>query len=214
MPLTPAAFADSRRYAFHVCGAVNFDAIRRSRTLRSAASILTGTEHAYLLRGRRDQTLNIALNGTLVQVRDHKPLIPANVELVDGCSLDDFIQELNSRVFLWAGTEAGPCASGRNHIRKYQAEGSVFILRTPTRKLFDLNGIESLEITFCNSGSARQNQGQRAKRGRSTFIRLDSATRQPGETVEVTFRKLAHLPLETEYAEDLSGPWLPLAADA
>lgn len=212
MSLTLETFVNSRRYAFHVCGAVNFDAIRKTRTLRSAQSILLGTDHENLLRGRRQRTEEVSINGAMIQLRDHKPLIPANIEFVDSYSLEDFIDELNARVFLWAGTEAGPCESGRNHIRKYQAEGSVFIIRTPTRQLIAVNGEEHLEITFCNSGSARQNQGQRAKRGSSTFMQLEIANRQPGETVEITFRGQAHLPAEAKYAKNLSGPWLSLDA--
>jgi len=157
---------------------------------------------------------SVLISGKPVQIRDHKPLIVANMELIDSYSLSDFIRELNSRVFLWAGTEAGPCISGRNHIEKYQSEGDVFILRTPTRSLLELNGVDKLEITFCNSGSARQNNGIRAKRGRSTFMRLENTTRKPGETVEITFPGTAYLPAETEYAKELTGPWLPVVADA
>ena len=214
MPVTPAAFVNSRCYAYHVCGEVNFEAIRSSRTLRSARIILDGTAHDSLLLGKRNQTQNVIINGSTIQIRDHKPLIFANIELDQSCSMSEFIQELNSRVFLWAGTEIGPCKSGRNHIQKYQAEGNVFILRAPTRNLIELNDIDSLEITFCNSGSARRNNGQRAKRGRSTFMRLDQATRQPGEIVEITFLNSARLPRETEYSRELNGPWLPLTIDA
>ena len=214
MPITPAAFVTSRRFAFHVCGAVNFDAIRKSRTLRSAQLILAGSAHEYLLQGRRDQTLSVPLSNGTVQIRDHKPLIRANMELVDGYSFDDFIQELNSRVFLWTGTEAGPCNSGRNHINKYLSEGSVFILRIPTKQLFEINGVENLDITFCNSGSARQNKGIKAKRGRSTFMNLSAASRNPGDAVEITYKGSAQLPVGAKYAEKLSGPWQPLTADA
>jgi hypothetical protein len=214
MPITPAAFVNSRRCAFHICGAVNFKAIRKSRTLLSAERILSGSGYDHLLQGKRDRTVEVRTDGGTVQVRDHKPLIQANIELVDGYSFDDLIQELNSRVFLWAGTEAGPCDSGRNHIGKYASEGDVFILRTPTRELIELNELQNLEITFCNSGSARQNQGNKAKRGRSTFMKLAAASRPPGKIVEIAFQGLAKLPAETKYAKVLSGPWLPLAADA
>jgi hypothetical protein len=168
-----------------------------------------------LLRGKRSKTVTVNIDGQTVQLRDHKPLILANIEFVDLHSLDEFIEELNSRVFMWAGTEAGPSSkSGKKHIEKYQKEGSVFILRAPTAKLLELNGTEHLEITFCNSGSARQNDGALAKRGRSTFMRLEQASRMPGDVVELTFKTSALLPPETEYARSLAGPWLPIAADA
>jgi hypothetical protein len=214
MPITPIAFVNSRRFAFHVCGAINFESIRRKRTLRSASEILEGTAHQHLLQGKRSQTKTVDVSGNPFQIRDHKPLILANIELLDSCSLNDFINELNSRVFLWAGTEAGPCTSGKNHIRKYQDEGDVFIFRTPTRRLLELNSVENLEITFCNSGSARQHAGIRAKRGHSTFMALENATQRPGDVVEITFRRSALLPAETEYAKELTGPWLTIATDA
>jgi len=81
-------------------------------------------------------------------------------------------------------------------------------------QLLASNGITNMEITFCNSGSARQNLGNKVIRGRSTFMNLAAASRQPGETVEITFKGTAQLPQETEYAKELSGPWLHLAADA
>jgi len=166
------------------------------------------------LRGRRSETVAVSINGRQIQVRDHKPLIPANLELHDGYTLDDFIGELNSRVFLWAGTEKGPCESGKRHIAKYQAEGETFILRVPTSRLFAENTARALEVTFCNSGAARYHTGQRAKRGRSTFVELGAATRSPGDVVEFTFKHSVALPRETQYAKALSGPWLPLANDA
>lgn len=214
MPITPSAFVTSRNYAFHVCGAVNFDAIRTTRMLLSAKNILSNSGYGHLLQGRRDRTVEVRTDGGTVQVRDHKPLIQANLELIDGYLFDDFIRELNSRVFLWAGTAAGPCRSGKNHIGKYASEGAVFILRVPMRSLLELNGFENFEITFCNSGSARQIQGKKVKRGRSTFMKLATSNRLPGEVVEITFAGSALLPIETEYARELSGPWLPLAADA
>ncbi|MBX9899879.1 MAG: hypothetical protein K2Y28_03760 [Burkholderiaceae bacterium] len=214
MPITSTAFVASRNYVYHVCGAVNFKAIQTTRTLQSAERILSISGHDHLLQGKRDRTVEVRTDDGTVQVRDHKPLIQANMELIDGYSFDDFLRELNSRVFLWAGTEAGPCKSGKNHIAKYASEGAVFILRVPTRSLLEINGFENLDITFCNSGSARQIQGKKVKRGRSTFMKLATSNRPPGEVVEVTFEGSALLPIETEYAKELSGPWLPLAAGA
>jgi len=156
----------------------------------------------------------IQIDNTQIQIKDHKPLIEANIIWEDGCDLQQFLNELNSRVFLWAGTERGPCKSGQNHIAKYQAEGEVRILRIPTDSLLQLNARNPVQVTFCNSGSARQNAGQKAMRGPSTFHWLERADRNPGEIVELTFKSEAKLPWETEYALSLSGPWLPLFADA
>ena len=182
--------------------------------LRSASEILKNTEAQHLLSGKRPSTLNVYINGQLVQIRDHKPLIEANIELMDGCSLDEFITELNSRVFLWAGTDRGPCSSGRNHISNYQDEGEVVIIKVPTLELLEENGAAQFQLTFCNSGSARQNNGQKARRGKATFHSLNSATRRPGEVVEFTFLSQAKLPSGATYAKSLAGPWSPLKTDA
>ena len=214
MALTTDRFVASRSFAFHICGEVNFASIRATRALLSAESLLRATEQEPLLRGRRSETVAVSINGQLIQIRDHKPLIPANIELLDGYTLGDFVGELNSRVFLWAGTNRGPCDSGRRHIAKYQAEGETFILRVPTSRLLSENTAKELEVTFCNSGAARYHTGQRAKRGRSTFVALGAATRNPGDVVELTFKHSVALPRETQYARALSGPWLSLATDA
>ncbi|WP_404361582.1 DUF7002 family protein [Methylotuvimicrobium sp. KM1] len=213
MSLTIASLTKSRKFAYHVCSEVNFEAIRASLTLQSACELLQNTQFQHLLLGKRLTTQNININGRVIQVRDHKPLVEANIELIDSCTFNDFIQELNSRVFLWAGTELGPCKSGRNHIRKYQNKGSVYILRIPTTKLLETNGVERFKVTFCNSGSARQNNGQKARRGHSTFLRLEQSTQPPGKVVELTFQSFVKLPPKTEYAEALVGPWSTLKAD-
>lgn len=203
----------SRSFAFHICAEINFAAIQATRTLISAENLLQETEHSHYLRGLRPETVAVSVKGRLIQLRDHKPLIPSNLELLDGFTLNDFINELNSRVFLWAGTENGPCKSGKRYIAKYQSEENTFILRVPTSELLDANTEKELEVTFCNSGAARYHTGQRAKRGRSTFVALTAAMRRPNEVVELTFKHSAVLPRQTQYARALSGPWLPIAPD-
>lgn len=172
------------------------------------------TAAQHFLLGKRRETVDVEVDGRVVQIRDHKPLIAANLELLDGCTFDDFVNELNSKVFLWAGTEQGPCTSGKNHIRKYQAEGSVVILRVPTQMLLAENGLDRFKVTYCNSGSARQNKGQKAKRGKSTFLSLSEAARPPGDLVELTYHRFAKLPSGTQHASSLSGPWSTLKTDA
>ena len=214
MTLTTGSLIASRSFAFHICAQVNFASVISTRTLLSAERLLRATKHEHRLRGRRFETVTISINGRLIQIRDHKPLIPANLELPDGYTLDDFVDELNSRVFLWAGTDKGPCESGKRHIAKYQAEGETFILRMSTSRLLGENMAQELEVTFCNSGAARYQSGQRAKRGPGTFVPLSVATRNLGEVVELTFKHSVVLPSETQYAKALSGPWLPLPTDA
>jgi hypothetical protein len=210
MPFTSAELATRRPYAFHVCGGVNFQSIRSSRTLRSANALLAGTPHEHLLSGRRPKTERVSVAGIEIEVRDHRPLVEASLAFPANYGLRDFIAELNSRVFLWAGTEAGPVRSGRNHIARYCAEGTVYLLRVPTEALLNANPASMLEITFCNSGSARHNNGLRANRGPDTFVSPAAAQRPTSAVVELTFKREVVLPEQTMYAPNLQSQWLPL----
>ena len=127
-------------------------------------------------------------------------------------SVEDFVDELNSRVFLWAGTASHPIESGRNHFARYSSEGKVFILRVPLAALLRDNAEQELQVTFCNSGAARHHHGQPAQRGSDTFVSPSLASRRPAEVVELTFRGDVTLPSETLYADSLAGAWLSLKA--
>jgi len=210
MPFALEELTARRPYAFHVCGTVNFQSIRSSRTLRSAKTLLTGTPHQHLLLGRRTKTERTSISGVDIEVRDHRPLIERSLSFPPNYGLNDFIDELNSRVFLWAGTETGPVRSGTNHIARYSAAGPVFLLRVPTEALLRANPVPILEVTFCNSGSARHNKGMPAKRGPETFVNPASARRPAADVVELTFTGEIVLPMETMYAPSLQNEWLPL----
>jgi len=171
---------------------------------------LQNTPHEHLLRGRRSESVRVFVEGRDVEIRDHRPLVPGSLSLPVGYTIDDFVDELNSRVFLWAGTAAKPQPSGVNHIGRYAAEGEVYVLRVPTPALMSANPEAALEVTFCNSGAARHHQGEPAKRSRDTFIPLAKASRKAADVVELTFRDSILLPTGTEYADSLEGPWVRL----
>ncbi len=207
MPFTSSSLCALRPFAYHVCSAVNFNSICISRTLKSASTLLAGTPHAHLLRGRRQHTSQVVIDGQRIEVRDHRPLAPGSLALPVGYSIDDFVDELNSRVFLWAGTASGPVRSGRNHIARYAAAGKVYVLRVPLVGLLQANPSASMEVTFCNSGAARHHQGRPAQRSSETFIPLSGTLKGPTEVVELTFHHQATLPSETVYSEGSVGQW-------
>lgn len=209
MPITPELLAAARPYAYHVCGSVNFESIRASRALMSAKVLLSGTPHENLLSDRRKEPVQVSVNGQTIEIRDHRPLVLGSLNLPLGYALDEFIAELNSRVFLWAGTLKHPVPSGRNHIRRYSSLGPVYILRVPLRDLMAANPESMLQVTFCNSGAARHNRGRPARRGPGTFVSLTAATRPIAGVVEITYRGQAKLPDTTAYAANLTGPWFP-----
>jgi hypothetical protein len=212
MPFTLGELVVLRPFAYHVCGSVNFASIKASRSLRSARSLLSGTEYEQHLRGRRSKAVRVAIDGRDVEIRDHRPLAPGSLSLPEHYTIDDFVDELNARVFLWAGTATRPVDSGRNHIARYASEGNVFILRVPLAALLRDNATQELQVTFCNSGAARHHDGLPARRGPDTFVSPSLAARRRAEVVELTFRGDVTLPPETLYADSLAGPWLSLTA--
>jgi hypothetical protein len=201
---------DLRPYAFHTCGAINFEAIRRSRTLRSAADMLLGTEHEHLLRELRKTPKLVSLQSGMVEIRDNLPLRRGSVALDADLTFEDFLHELNSRVFLWPGTASGPIATGVAHFEHYLEVGEVRIIRVRLDSLLAANAGKELQVTYCNSGSARHQQGRPVARGRSTFQSLHSTEGRPAKVKELTFLGTASLPPDAEWSQSQAGPWQPL----
>ena len=196
-----------RPFAYHTSGQENFNAIRRRSELRSASDILEGTGHDDLLTNRRKSSVTLQVNGETVVIRDNRPLRPASVRLLGGWSLSDLLKELNSRVFLWPGSENGPIRRGRSHFERYEAEGPVFTIRVPLPSLLAANHDRDLWVTRCNSGSARHHGGQPVPRGPSTFQLPEEATFRASEVIELSYVGGARLPTDAHWSESLAGPW-------
>jgi hypothetical protein len=209
MLLTIQSLSDLRPYAYHICSLINFESIRSSKSLMSASELLTGTPHEHLLVGRRTKTHRVEVAGKAVEVRDHRPLALGSLALPDGYTVNEFIGELNSRVFFWAGKASWLVPSGRNHIGRYSEEGEVVILRIPLLSLVASNEKNLPEITTCNSGAARHHQGKPAQRSVATFVKLPSVHHKPSDVVEITFSRKVELPAETQYSLN-SGEWQKL----
>jgi hypothetical protein len=84
MALTIEALCELRPFVFHLCSAVNFKSIRAMSILKSAHSLLAGTQYEYLLVGRRTETSRVEIWGNVFEVRDHRPLVLGSLELPDG----------------------------------------------------------------------------------------------------------------------------------
>lgn len=199
-----------RPFSYHCCSEVNFNSIRRARALRSAAELLRASNHEHLLRTRRKKPMLVQLADGPVEIRDNAPLRPGSLALQDGMSLEDFLLELNSRVFLWPGMEDGPILPGRRHFEHYRGIGPVHVLRAPTAALLEANPDRRFSIAYCNSGSARHHLGARVPRGSSTFLTPDEASRPASDVKEFSFPGFARLPPEAEWSNSLSGPWQSL----
>jgi hypothetical protein len=199
-----------RPLAYHTCSELNFVSIRRVRALRSAAKLLKGTPHESLLGVQRRESRIVSVPWGQVEVRDNRPLRIGSLSLEAGCTLEDFLLLLNGRVFLWPGDSSGPCKPGPSHFARYQGQGPVHLLRVPLSDLVAENSGRELEVTFCNSGSARHQGGMPVVRGPSTFVPVGRIDRPPSKVKELCFVGAAALPHSTEWATCLSGPWHPL----
>jgi len=196
-----------RPITYHTTGRLNLEFIRDQRAVISTKSLLGRSEHASLLNGRRLTSTTILVNGRRVQIRDQLPLRPKSLLLQDGATLQDYIDELNQRVFFWAGTLNGPVSSGRRHLEHYSKEGEVFIIRTCLDSLLSANAGRDLFVTQCNSGTARHQNGQPVERGPETFCPLKGARFRASAVVELSFVDRADLPLDSEFSTSLAGPW-------
>ena len=207
MGFSTQRLCELRPYAFHTSGRENFDTIRGHGELRSARSILQGTIHEHLLVSRRKESVALNVAGETVIIRDNRPLRLGSIDLQGGWSLSDWLMELNSRVFLWPGKEDGPIKRGRAHFDRYVAEGPVFVIRMLTHSLISANPDRELWVTRCNSGSARQIDGQPVSRGPATFQLPANAPFPPAEVIELSYRGVAVLPSDAKWSTSLAGPW-------
>src|SRR5688500_14168166 len=99
MPFTDDDFVRTRPFLFHLTSSTNIHGIRKSHTLRSAASVMQEAGDTSFLRRRRTSSIQVRLATATVSIRDQQPLYVGNMRLADGCSFDDFIQLLNEQVF-------------------------------------------------------------------------------------------------------------------
>lgn len=210
MPITFAELTRLRPVAYHTTTVRAVARIRAVRRLESATRMLSGTAYEHLLRGRRSRSETVPIGDHEVEIRDQQPLVIKSLKLEGGWVLQDLLDELNGRVFLWAGTEKGPGPRGLGHFAKYHAQGDAAILRVPLPELLRANAERPLDVTRVNAGSARHHGGKPAPRSPKTLVRLEEAPFLAREVIELSYRDLAVLPSTTEWARSSEGPWSPL----
>ena len=132
------------------------------------------------------------------------------MELSSGWTFERFVAHLNSRVFFWPGTTAGPIAYGVRHFKRYVDEKPV-LLRVLLVDLVAVNSATSPEFCRFNSGSPRWTRGVPSPRGPETFVRAGHARFRAAQVVEVTFPGRVVLPWNAEVGPSPQGPWRPLA---
>ncbi len=199
-----------RPFVYHVSCRSNFDAIKHDHALRSAENLLAGTGREHLLRERRVRSTHVIVNGSPVLIRDQLQIRPNSLRLEPNTTIQDYLDELNRRVFFWPGTARGPQRSGRGHFSVYWRQGGVFVIRLSLRSLLKANPGRDLFVAKCNSGSARHHSGRPVERGPSTFRRLNDAPLRAASVVELSFIERADLPDDAEFSVALDGLWQPL----
>jgi hypothetical protein len=201
MPFTVEAFATLRPYLYHLTARPNLPYLRAEHRLDSAATLLHAAGRADLIRTRRDRMLDLAIGERIIVLRDQIPLRAANAALEGNWKFDDFLADINRRIYFWPGDTERPIPAGRGHFAQYAAPGQPHrsaILRVPLRSLLAANPDQLPAFSRYNYGSPRRNNGQPIPRGPETFRPADQFPGSPGEVVEVTFLGTLALPTDSE----------------
>lgn len=209
MPFTIEQFASVRPYVYHLTARQNLYRLRRTARLESATRLLTAAGNEGMLSQKRRQTVEVAVNGETIFVRDQAPLHAGNIRFEGGWDMQDLLSDLNSRVFFWPGSAQGPISYGLRHFQRYELEQPI-LLRVGFLSLIEANN--GSQPMFCrfNSGSPRCSKGVGSSRGPNTFTAAHGADFTPGKVVEVTYLNEALLPADAQIADLPNGPWTPL----
>jgi len=199
MPFTHEQYARLRPYLYHLTAAQNIDRIRATGHLDSTSNLLRASGLCELVGVRRKSSRRIMIGGATVVLRDQMPLTQANITFTHGWAMEDFVNDLNGRVFFWSGWESRPIAYGLRHYRRYLSEGPT-VIRVNFQSLIDCN--PGRDPLFCkyNSGSPRCNAGKRSPRGSQTFLNAGQCPYNISDVVEVTFIDRVFLPTDTDYS--------------
>ncbi|GAC1534349.1 MAG: hypothetical protein NVS3B1_28820 [Marmoricola sp.] len=156
-------FEQMRPWLFHVTAIENVDGIRR-RGLRTASQL--AAEAGVGLAGVRREMLHLAG----ATVRDQRPIISKSLAgHLDGVTLDDWLEILNSRVFLFPDQDRAKALS-QTYAKLAQPQ-AVLVFRTTD--VLAAAG-DRLEVADRNTGAVPREKGCPC-RGRSTFVALPDA---------------------------------------
>lgn len=204
--LLPEHFTRLHPYAYHLSHRDNLRHLRETARLVPAAILMERGGRVDLIRTRRRSHERVTVEGRVIVLRDQRPLHRGHARLPKGYTFDDFIENLNRRVFFWPGDETGPIDYGIRHFRHYENEKPM-VLRIEFASLVRAN--PSVGPRFCryNSGSPRCSYGKKSPRGPRTFLTAVDFEGSANQVVEVTFENEIVLPSNTELGSRPSGPW-------
>ena len=146
-------YLNSRPYLYHLTDRSNIDRMVRTRRIAPANTLFERAGRLDLVRRRRNEHERISIGRDAIVIRDQAPLHTGNLSLPSGYSFEEFTQSLNSRVFFWPGTAAGPIGYGIRHFERYKNENPA-ILRLTLASLLLANTFAN--ATFCDTTPARR----------------------------------------------------------
>jgi hypothetical protein len=200
--MTIEKFARSRPYLYHLTHRDNIGSILEARRIESASGLTERVQHPdreNFLQQRRVENVIVGNNEQSFVIRDQAQIREAALRraLVDGCTVEQFINLLNSKVFFWS-----TLADVAKHFSTYTAEGPR-VLRFNTTEVFALN--EAPRFCRFNSGATRPHpyyHGTAAPRGLNSFVLAENFDYLPSKVREVTFSQFCILPESYWITED------------
>lgn len=202
-------FCEKRPYLYHLTDKTNAELILQKRQLLSTKSIAEAAFGNYdlakeFLRSKRENHALLNVNGIEYKIRDQNPisLVVLGRSLTDDWTSGDFIEFLNSRVFMW------PTLDRLNrHYARYLEEKPI-IFRFKSEDVLKLNN--RALFTNLNSGATRCHpayDGNAPYRGPKTFLPADKYNLGINSVGEVTFLDSCKVPNTVWTSRSPNGPW-------
>lgn len=180
-------FIEKRPYLYHLTNSENATKIITKRKLFSANRLIdmsANPENQGIKSKRRLEHTELFIEEERLWLRDQRPISELVLSkcLTNGWSVQQFLEYLNDRVFMWPTLDRLS-----RHYDRYANEGPS-ILRFRTKEVLDLNP----HVKFCrlNSGATRANShlgGIAPERGPNTFMDAIAYPFPIGSVAEVTF---------------------------
>jgi hypothetical protein len=202
-------FVKVRPHLYHLTDEKNLDSILEKQEILSTVKLVEISDlknKSQFLTTRRVTHEEILAGKKKYYIRDQYPLslkILAGC-LEDGCSAEDFIRYLNSKVFFW-----GRMSGLQSHYGRYAAENEKpVILRVETQEIFNLNAPP--RFTHLNSGAPRCSAylgGKGSPRGLDTFKLAENFEQSASAVNEVVFDHSCTLPKQIYIGYKPEGPF-------
>jgi len=151
-----AEFCDTYPRVFHAASELAWPSIQTHGLLSTARLLdLFGIDpevQRELLTRQRAESIQLAAPGLPPAViRDQKPMKFLREKIEPGCSLEDFLVAINSRVFFWPNRER---LERLRNARQYRNQTQV-IMHVDTRRLVERHG-GRIQLCRFNSGAITQ----------------------------------------------------------